>query len=196
MASWSLGPARSSWVPRLLRNSTFFGDSAGPTVEEYLKESPQAKLIPFDQFKIDGRSVNCGKRPTVLNSDFDSWGGAFPGFVILNTKKINGLSTAVKLYIFSHECGHQFEGPDETKADLFAIRRGVKWGWLDAQGMEDICAFISTLKGDAVHPPGPQRCDTMRKYYNELIESGSGETASAPATQPSSKVKAQALAPQ
>jgi hypothetical protein len=178
------------------QDSTFFGDSAGPTVEEYLKESPQAKLIPFDQFKIDGRSVNCGKRPTVLNSDFDSWGGAFPGFVILNTKKINGLSTAVKLYIFSHECGHQFEGPDETKADLFAIRRGVKWGWLDAQGMEDICAFISTLKGDAVHPPGPQRCDTMRKYYNELIESGSGETASAPATQPSSKVKAQALAPQ
>jgi hypothetical protein len=55
----------------------------------------------------------------------------------------------------------------------------VKWGWLDAVGMEDICTFISTLKGDAVHPPGPQRCDTMRKYYNQLIESGTGQAASA-----------------
>ncbi len=78
---------------------------------------------------------------------------------------MNGLSSQVKLYIYSHECGHQFIGADETKADLFAIRRGVKCGWLDAAGMEDICTFISQLKGDAVHPPGPQRCETMRKYY-------------------------------
>ena len=67
----------------------------------------------------------------------------------------------MKLYIYSHECGHQFVGADEIKADLFAIRRGVKWGWLDALGMEDICLFISQLKGDSVHPPGPQRCETM-----------------------------------
>jgi hypothetical protein len=143
----------------------------GPTVQQYMKEGgPNLKFFAWGSLKIDGKSVNCGKRPTVLNPNFDSWGGAFPGFVILNNKKIDGLSTQVKLYIYSHECGHQFEGPDETKADLFAIRRGVKWGWLDAQGMEDICTFISTLKGDAVHPPGPQRCETMRKYYRELIE--------------------------
>ena len=182
------------------QESTFLGGSSGPTVEEYLKEAgPEAKLIAQGALKIDGRTVNCGKRPTVLNSNFDSWGGAFPGFLILNTKKIIGLSTAVKLYVYSHECGHQFEGPDESKADLFAIRRGVKWGWLDAVGMEDICTFISTLKGDSVHPPGPQRCETMRKYYNELIESGTSRSASSPA-QPSSKAKAQAkaqaLAPQ
>jgi hypothetical protein len=178
------------------QESTFLGGSSGPTVDEYLKEAgPSAKLIGQGDLKIDGKTVNCGKRPTVLNSNFDSWGGAFPGFLILNTKKITGLSTAVKLYIYSHECGHQFEGPDETKADLFAIRRGVKWGWLDAVGMEDICTFISTLKGDAVHPPGPQRCETMRKYYTQLIESGTTQSASAPA-QPDAKPKAQALAPQ
>jgi hypothetical protein len=175
---------------------TFLEDPAGPSIDDYMKQAgAEAKLVPQGTMKIDGKTVTCGKRPTVLNSNFDSWGGAFPGFLILNTKKITGLSTAVKLYIYSHECGHQFEGPDETKADLFAIRRGVKWGWLDAAGMEDICTFISTLKGDAVHPPGPQRCETMRKYYNELIESGTGQSASAPA-QPNSQPKAQALAPQ
>jgi hypothetical protein len=165
--------------------------TSGPSLDAYLKQiGPEGKVVAHGQLKLDGRAVNCGKRPTVLNPNFDSWGGAFPGFVILNNKKIDGLSTQVKLYIYSHECGHQFEGADETKADLFAIRRGVKWGWLDAQGMEDICTFISQLKGDAVHPPGPKRCETMRKYYRQLID-GSGQQAKAPAAQ----TKAQTLGP-
>ncbi|ODS00567.1 hypothetical protein AUC68_15085 [Methyloceanibacter methanicus] len=149
----------------------FRGNRAqAPSVEQYMKQAgPQTKAVPHGALKIDGQQVNCGTRPTVLNPKFDSWGGAFPGFVILNTTRIQGLSTQVKLYIYSHECGHQFIGASETKADLFAIRRGVRWGWLDAQGMEEICTFISKLKGDAVHPPGPQRCKTMRAYYRELV---------------------------
>jgi hypothetical protein len=165
--------------------------ASGPSLDEYLKEvGPDGKLVAHGALKIDGKSVNCGKRPTVMNPNFDSWGGAFPGFLILNAKKISGLSTQVKLYVYSHECGHQFIGADETKADLFAIRRGVKYGWLDAEGLEDICTFISQLKGDAVHPPGPQRCETMRKYYRQLID-GAGQQAKAPA----STTKAQTLGP-
>jgi hypothetical protein len=157
------------------------GAANGPTVEEYLEEiGPDASVVDHGELSIDGTAVNCGKRPTVLNPNFDSWGGAFPGFVILNSKKINGLNTQVKLYIYSHECGHQFIGADEVKADLFAIRRGVKWGWLDAQGLEDICVFISQLKGDAVHPPGPRRCKLMRNYYRELIEGGTQRASSTP----------------
>ena len=121
--------------------------TSGPSLEDYLKQiGPDGAVIGHGQLKLDGKAVNCGKRPTVLNPNFDSWGGAFPGLLILNSKKISGLSTQVKLYIYSHECGHQFVGADEIKADLFAIRRGVKWGWLDALGMEDICLFISQLK--------------------------------------------------
>ena len=170
----------------------FRGSTSGPTVGAYLDEvGPDASLVEHGALMIDGKRVNCGKRPTVLNPNFDSWGGAFPGFLILNTKKISGLSTQVKLYIYSHECGHQFEGADEIKADLFAIRRGVKWGWLDAQGIEDICAFISQLKGDSVHPPGPKRCDIMRKHYQALIEK-----ESRPATARSSTTtRAQTLGP-
>jgi hypothetical protein len=164
--------------PALAHEPTFPQGSAGPTIDEYVKQWRNAKVVAPGSLKIDGRTVNCGKRPTVLNSYFDSWGGGFPGFLILNTKKINGLSTAVKLYVYSHECGHQFEGPDETKADLFAIGRGVKRGWLDAVGMEEICTFISTVKGDSVHPPGPERCETMRNYYKQLMESRTGQSAS------------------
>lgn len=153
--------------------------ATGPTVEQYLKQvGPEGKEVPHGRLKIDGKPVNCGKRPTVLNPNFDSWGGAFPGFLILNTRKIEGLSTQVKLYVYSHECGHQFIGADETKADLFAIRRGVKWGWLDAQGLEEICIFISKLKGDAVHPPGPRRCKIMRAYYRTLVTSDQQQASS------------------
>jgi hypothetical protein len=162
--------------------------AGGPTMSQYLEQvGPVGKAIPHGAMKIDGVSVNCGTRPTVLNPNFDSWGGAFPGFLILNTKKIQGLSTQVKLYIYSHECGHQFIGASETKADLFAIRRGVKWGWLDAAGMEQICTFISQLKGDAVHPPGTERCETMRDYYRQLV-AGSAE-------RPTSTWRAQTLGP-
>ena len=101
----------------------------------------------------------------------------------------------MKLYVYFHECGHQFEGPDETKADLFAIGRGVKRGWLDAVGMEEICTFISTIKGDSVHPPGPARCETMRKHYARLIKGGTGQSASA-SPQSVTKQKANTLAPQ
>ena len=152
----------------------------GPTVDQYMKQAgPASKAVPHGALTLGGKRVNCGTRPTVLNPNFDSWGGAFPGFLILNTKKIQGLSIQVQLYIYSHECGHQFIGASETKADLFAIRRGVKWGWLDAQGMEEICTFISKLKGDAVHPPGPRRCKTMRTYYRELVEGSKKRPTSA-----------------
>jgi hypothetical protein len=165
--------------------------TSGPSLDEYLKQiGPDGKIVGHGDLKLDGKAVNCGKRPTVLNPNFDSWGGAFPGFLILNSKKISGLTTQVKLYIYSHECGHQFEGADETRADLFAIRRGVKWGWLDAQGVEDICIFISQLKGDSVHPPGPQRCETMRKYYGELIGSAPQQ-----ASTPAASSQAQTLGP-
>jgi hypothetical protein len=172
-AGFSVPAAAQEWVFRGNPNT-------GPTVDAYVKEvGPDASVVEHGALRIDGKAVNCGRRPTVINPNFDSWGGAFPGFVILNTKKISGLTTQVKLYIYSHECGHQFEGADEIKADLFAIRRGVKWGWLDAQGMEDICTFISQLKGDSVHPPGRKRCDVMRRHYRGLIENETRTTRAA-----------------
>ena len=46
----------------------------------------------------------------------------------------------------------------------------MKLGWLNAQGMKDICTFISKLKATAAHPPGSARCEKMRKYYERLIK--------------------------
>jgi len=46
------------------------------------------------------------------------------------------------------------------------------------------------LKGDAVHPPGPQRCETMRKYYRDLVGASTQQAA-----EPTSSAKPHTLAP-
>jgi hypothetical protein len=103
--------------------------TSGLTVEQYLKEAgPDATLIQHGALKIGGKSVTCGKRPTVLTSNFVSWGGAFPGFLILNSKKMQSLSTQVKLYVYNHECGQPVRGGqrDSGRPVRHQARRQVK----------------------------------------------------------------------
>ncbi len=138
------------------------------SLEDYLKEvGPRAKLVPKGKLVIDGKRKYCGNRPTVMDPKFDSWGGAYPGFVILNPERLKGLPTTVKFYVYAHECGHQFVGRNEEAADCFAVKRGRRYGWLNAQGMAQICSFISKLKGDGEHDAGTVRCEKMRVCYRD-----------------------------
>ena len=139
---------------------------AGPTPEEYASHvGGDAKIIPAGTLKLDGQKMTCGQRPTVLDNQLDDYGAAYPGFLILNPRLIAKVSTTVKLWIFSHECGHQFRGPDEETADCFAVQRGRRQGWLSADGLDEICRFISPAKGDSMHFSGSHRCEQMRKCY-------------------------------
>ncbi len=138
----------------------------GPTPEEYIANATgEAALVPFGEFQMDGRRMDCGKRPTVLDHQLDDYGAAYPGFLIFNPKLLEKLTPAVKKWIFSHECGHQFRGPDEATADCFAVQRGRRYGWLDEKGLEEVCQFMSPAKGDNMHFSGPQRCEYMKKCF-------------------------------
>ena len=139
---------------------------AGPTPEEYAAHvGGEAKIVAAGELKLDGRKMTCGQRPTVLDGQLDDYGAAYPGFLILNPKLIPKVSTVVKLWIFAHECGHQFRGPDEETADCFAVQRGRRQGWLNADGVEEVCKFISPAKGDSMHFSGSHRCESMRKCF-------------------------------
>ncbi len=159
-------------VPLVVALGLFVGDrmvAANPTAEEYVaRVGAPAKLLPPGGYRLAGYPVRCGRRPIVLNPQFDSWGGAYPGFIILNPPALKKLPKAVRLFVFAHECGHQFRGRDEDTADSFAIRRGVRRGWLNAKGLQQICQFISKIPADSAHPPGPQRCQRMRAYFHRL----------------------------
>lgn len=138
------------------------------SLEDYLKEAgPDAKLIAAGKLTMAGRRLICGRRPAVMDPNFDSWGGAYPGFIILNPRRLEGLSPTIKFYVYAHECAHQFVGRDEAAADCFAMRRGRLRGWLNQDGLEEICTFISQLKGDDEHAPGVERCKAMRQCFKQ-----------------------------
>lgn len=140
--------------------------SAGPTPEEYAAHvGGDAKIVQPGNLKLDGQRMTCGQRPTVLDSQLDDYGAAYPGFLILNPRLIAKVPTVVKQWIFAHECGHQFRGPDEETADCFAVQRGRRQGWLTTDGLNEICRFISPAKGDSMHFSGSHRCEAMRQCY-------------------------------
>ncbi len=141
-------------------------DENNPTAEDYLAEfNPKAIIVPNGELIVAGRSLRCGSRPTVLDPELDDYGAAYPGFLILNPARMSRLPSAVQLWIHGHECAHQFRGPDEVTADCFAVQRGRRRGWLSPAGIEEICAFISTAKGDSTHYSGDKRCELMRQCY-------------------------------
>lgn len=156
--------------------AVLLGIAAGETVraesdldlplEDYLRDAgPQARLIGVGELKIDGHRLFCGRRPTVMDPEFSSWGGAYPGYLILNPKRLAGLSTTIKLFVYAHECGHQFVGRNEDAADCFAVKRGRRYGWLNAEGLAEVCRFMKKLKGDWEHASGTDRCRKMQVCY-------------------------------
>lgn len=141
---------------------------AQPTPEEYVEHvGGGARIVPSGELTINGKRMLCGTRPTVLDPHLDDYGAAYPGFLILNPEKLSTVPPVVAMWIFSHECGHQFRGPDEATADCFGVQRGRRQGWLTPMGLEEICTFISPARGDSMHFAGPYRCALMRKCYGD-----------------------------
>jgi hypothetical protein len=139
-----------------------------PTPEEYAAQAgSDAVVLPPGAFKLDGRQQWCGKRPVVVDDQLDDYGAAYPGFLIFNSKLMEKVSTPVKRWIFAHECGHQFRGPDEATADCFAVQRGRREQWLNQAGLEEVCNFISPARGDTMHFSGSYRCEYMRKCFTD-----------------------------
>jgi hypothetical protein len=135
-----------------------------PTPQDYIERNGGgAEIVPSAQLVLDGYPVSCGRWATILDPNLTDYAASYPQFIILNMPYVGKQKTAVKLWIFSHECGHLFGGDDENKADCFAVRRGRAAGWLDAEGLDQVCSFISAARPDARHPGGADRCARMRQ---------------------------------
>ena len=149
--------------PPMLRSQS---GTYGPPIEEYVQNAGAgATIVPAGQLRLDGWRIGCGNRSTVLDPGLDDFGAAYPNYLILNPKMLAKVPTQVKLWIHAHECGHQFRGPDEEKADCFAVQRGRRQKWLTVEGLDQICEFIKPSRGDSAHFGGVYRCEAMRKCY-------------------------------
>lgn len=127
--------------------------------------APEEKIVAAGKLKLAGRTMRCGRTPTLVSRTFWDYGGSGRGRIILNPDKLAGLSDALRLYVYAHECGHQIYGASETKADCYAVRRGRKAGWLTQAGLEEICHFFKDHPGGYAHPPGPERCAVMIQCF-------------------------------
>lgn len=164
--AWGLVAVLAMRLPLAAQDATV--DAGSPTPEEYVAHvGGEARIVPPGEFELDGMKLYCGTRPTVIDNKLDDYGAAYPGFLIMNMRLLARVSTPVKLWIYSHECGHQFRGPDEETADCFAVQRGRRQGWLSPGGVEEICQFIAPAKGDAMHFSGSHRCEYMRQCMME-----------------------------
>ena len=139
-------------------------DPGPPTLGQYLAYAPGRSMAP-PGYTIDGEPTTCGKVQVVLNPSLDDVAAAHPGFIILNPKRMEALPRVVRLYAFGHECGHQLHGVSEEMADCYAVTRGEAQGWLDAAGVDAICAFWKPYAGDNKHLPGPGRCELMQRCF-------------------------------
>jgi hypothetical protein len=138
-----------------------------PTPQDYIERNGGgASVVPPGQLELDGHRMSCGDRATVLDPYLNDYAAApYPQFIILNMPYIARVPTAVKLWIYSHECGHKLGGPDENKADCYAVRRGRAEGWLNEQGLDQVCSFISAARADSAHLVGSDRCNLMRQCW-------------------------------
>ena len=153
-----------------------------PTPYDYVERNGGgATVVPYGQLTLDGHRMICGTYATVLDPNLNDYAAApYRQFIILNMPYVAKVPTAVKLWIYDHECGHKFVGLDENKADCYAIGRGRKEGWLNAAGLEQVCQFISAARSDVLHASGSERCNLMR----ECFKTASPKAGSAPAQAP------------
>lgn len=130
----------------------------------------EREIVAAGKLKVAGRTMTCGRTPTLISRGFWDYGGAGGAgrkVIILNPDKLATLPEAVRLYVYAHECGHQIYGASEPRADCYAVRRGKREGWLTGEGMKQICNFLEDHPGDYVHPPGPERCEKMIKCFDQ-----------------------------
>src|SRR3984885_11122204 len=140
-----------------------------PTPEMYVANNKGgSSVVPNGQLRFDGVSFSCGSFPTVEDPLLGDYAAApYKGFLIINPTVFVKVPTAVKLWIYQHECAHASGIRDETKADCYSVTKLRRQGLLSPQGLEQVCEFISAGQADAAHPAGPARCAAMRTCYSK-----------------------------
>ncbi len=114
---------------------------------------------------VGGRRMSCRPARVVLSRSTPHVGAARRGVITLNPRLLNRLPSVTRRIIFLHECAHQYVGANETAADCWAVRVGVRQGWLSERGVRQVCRAFAGSRGTGAHLPGPARCRAMLSCY-------------------------------
>jgi hypothetical protein len=114
---------------------------------------------------LAGRKMNCGKADIMIDRSLPSEGGAGETVLILNPNMLNQQPPTVRLFVFTHECGHLTVGDSELDADCFAVNRGVKDGWLNRNGLSEVCDSFEGAPETDTHPSAKRRCANLDRCF-------------------------------
>jgi hypothetical protein len=114
---------------------------------------------------IAGRSLRCGNTRNVLDPRLSNLGLAAPGVVVFNPRELNRWPDAVRLFVFHHECGHHHVGGDELGADCWAVKEGVRQGWLNQDSLAQVCRSFGNGPATSTHPAGARRCASLNRCF-------------------------------
>lgn len=119
--------------------------------------------------KIAGRNLRCGRTRNVLDRSLPSEGAAAPGVLIINPRLITRMPETVGVFVYYHECGHHNIGASELKADTWAVERGVMEGWLDQEGLKQVCRSFGNMPATPTHPSARSRCRNLDRSYARAV---------------------------
>ena len=152
------------------------------------------KLQRDGTISMAGRSLRCGSMRIVLDRALPSEGAAAPGVLIINPRLINRMPNVVRLFVFHHECGHHNIGASELRADSWAVERGVSEGWLNDDGLRQVCRSFGNMPATPTHPSGRRRCRNLDQSFARAVaklpkqrpadETGATTAANTPASNP------------
>ena len=137
---------------------------------------------------IAGRALRCGGVRNVVDPYLPNLGLAAPGVLVMNPRLLNRWPATVRLFVFHHECGHHHVGASELAADCWAVRQGVRQGWLDRAGLQHICRSFGNGPATPTHPSGAARCAGLERCFVNVVAAAakgrSAPTGEAQATLP------------
>ena len=118
---------------------------------------------------LAGRKLSCGKADIYVDRDLPSEGGAGDTILILNPDMMNQQPPTVRLFVFTHECGHITVGDSELDADCFAVNRGVSDRWLDRKGLKEVCDSFEGAPETDTHPSAKRRCTNLDRCFAKAM---------------------------
>ena len=131
--------------------------------------APAMSLKRDGSVEIAGRKLSCGPVRIMLPRRLNNLGVAGPGMIALNPLLLSRYPEIVRVFVFTHECGHHHVGASELGADCWAVRRGVRDGWLDREGLGQVCRSVRDEPESSTHPSGRRRCMNLDRCFASAI---------------------------